>query len=142
MLSFREIEHKFQLESYNLNTVSLSKIDENTTNFESPYKVSSDQIEFKIYPMADDFEDESIPILIRFIIKNEDFKLELEYKALYSSKLTITSDFSIDSIEPVVFFTMSESIKNLSISIIKDVVNCKVDFPTFDKSKLSKINDE
>ncbi|MEX3470750.1 hypothetical protein QJ729_10580 [Staphylococcus hominis] len=141
MLDLKKIEHDIQLDSYNLNTISLVKNDENKMEFQSPYTISSDQIEFKMYPMVDDSKNNVFPMLIRFMIKNDDFKLKLEYKAVYKSNTLYMSENFIDMLNPIVFFTMYQNIKKLSTSIIEDIVNSKVDFPIFDKRKLTKLND-
>ena len=79
------------------------KNDENKMEFKSPYIISSDQIEFKMYPMIDDSKNNIFPMLIRFMIKNDDFKLKLEYKAIYKSNTLYMSENFIDKLNPIVF---------------------------------------
>ncbi|WP_157950604.1 hypothetical protein, partial [Staphylococcus agnetis] len=120
-----------------LNTISLVKKDENVECFESPYKITSDQIEFKIYPMTN-INEKEIPILIIFIIDNNDFKLKLEYKSTYLVKEMDLKDEGFDSLLPIVFWTMYKKIKSLSTHIIQEIVNTSVDFPIYSKRKLTE----
>lgn len=137
MLDLKKLEHSIQLRSYNLNTISLVKKDENVECFESPYKITSDQIEFKIYPMTN-INEKVIPILIIFIIDNNDFKLKLEYKSTYLVKEIDLKDEGFDSLLPIVFWTMYKKIKSLSTHIIQEIVNTSVDFPIYSKRKLTE----
>ncbi|NJH68429.1 hypothetical protein [Staphylococcus agnetis] len=137
MLDLKKLEHSIQLKSYNLNTISLVKKDENVECFESPYKITSDQIEFKIYPMTN-INEKEIPILIIFIIDNNDFKLKLEYKSTYLVKEMDLKDEGFDSLLPIVFWTMYKKIKSLSTHIIQEIVNTSVDFPIYSKRKLTE----
>lgn len=137
MLDLKKLEHSIQLRSYNLNTISLVKKDENVECFESPYKITSDQIEFKIYPMTN-INEKVIPILIIFIIDNNDFKLKLEYKSTYLVKEIDLKDEGFDSLLLIVFWTMYKKIKSLSTHIIQEIVNTSVDFPIYSKRKLTE----
>lgn len=141
MLNFKKIKHNIQLKTYNLNTVNLKKKDENAESYQSPYKIEADQMDFKFYPMKNEEISNEIPIVVRFIITNSDLKLILEYKAVFENNLPTDTLPSDDLLAAFVYFTMHESIKNMSKNIIEDVVNTKVELPIFDQRKLANVNE-
>lgn len=140
MLDFDQIKHDIQLKTYNLNTVNLKKKDDKIESYQSPYKISPDQMDFRFYPMKSEDEENEIPIIVRFKINNDDLKLMLEYKAVFENNRPTNEQPSNNLLAALVFFTMHESIKKVSKNIIEDVVNTRVELPIFDQRKLARVN--
>lgn len=141
MLNFEQIKHDIQLKTYNLNTVNLKKKDEKIESYQSPYKILADQIDFRFYPMKNEKRNNEIPVIVRFMIDNDDLKLILEYKAVFENNRPTNEQPSKNLLAALVFFTMHESIKHVSKSVIEDVVNTRVELPIFDQGKLARVNE-
>lgn len=139
-----EIEYDIQLKNYALNNMNLKKKNEEFLNSKSPYKISSDTIDFKAYIM--ERNKTSIKILAKFTIINEDLKLNIEYIAEYSVSIKIMSgandiNYISSKLKPIVFLTLYKYAKHLASDVISRVTGNNTIFPIYDKRKLNKLND-
>lgn len=137
-----QFEYGFQLSNYSLNNLSLKKRNEEFLTISEPYRINSDEINFKVYPM--NTLKDSIKVLVKFTITNNDFKLNIEYVAEFNtlSKNNFKDERYYSKLRPAVFVTMYKYAKELAVEVIGEVVGNKVIFPIYDKRKIDKFNDK
>ncbi|MBF7023653.1 hypothetical protein [Staphylococcus kloosii] len=137
-----QYEYDFQLANYSLNNLTVKKKNEEFLSFNGTYKINSNEIKFKVYPMSKPAD--SIKVLVKFTIINQDFNLNIEYIAEFN-KSTMENFYDekkyYSKLRPAVFVTMYKCVKELAINVIGEVVGSKVILPIFDKRKIDKSDD-